>query len=75
MTRPPEPDKLPQMKGRLDRPNQKSDVLHIEYVIIKNTIEDADLYKLEIAKNFYNQHILPLAEYYKIAVTGRKEIN
>lgn len=71
LTRPPEPDKLPQMKGRLDRPNQKLDTLYIEYVLIKNTIEDADLYKLEIAKNFYNQHILPLAEYYRIAVIGK----
>ena len=71
LTRPPEPDKLPQMKGRLDRPNQNSDILHIEYVLIKNTIEDACLYKLEIANNFYGQHILPLAEYYKMAIVGK----
>lgn len=67
LTRPPEPDKLPQMKGRLDRPGQKNDILHLEYVLIKNTIEDVYLYKLEVANNFYGQHILPLAEYYKMA--------
>lgn len=70
LTRPPLPDLLPQIKGRLDRPGQKKSTLHIEYILLKNTIEDADLYKLEIVNNFYGQHILPLAEYYKIAVYG-----
>ena len=72
LSRPPEPDKLPQMKGRLDRPGQKCDLLYLEYVLIKNTIEDMSLYKLEIASNFYGHHILPLAEYYKLAVIGNK---
>ena len=71
LTRPPDPDKLPQMKGRLDRPGQSNNVLNIEYVLIKNTIEDAGLYKLEIARNFYKQHIMPLAEFYKIAVLNK----
>lgn len=72
VTRPPEPDKLPQMKGRLDRPGQKSDKLYIEYVYIDNTIENASLFRLELANNFFNNYILPLAEFYDIA-TGRKQ--
>ena len=68
LTRIPESDKLPQMKGRLDRPGQLENTLNIEYVMIKGTIEDAKLYKLEIANNFYGSHIMPLAEFYKMAV-------
>lgn len=66
LSRPPDPDKLPQIKGRLDRPGQKSNILHIEYILLKDTIEEAGLYKLEIARNFYKQHIIPLAEFYQI---------
>ena len=69
LSRPPEPDKLPQMKGRLDRPGQNSNILHIEYIVLKNTIEEASLYKLEICKNFYGNYIMPLAEYFKVALT------
>ena len=38
LCRPPEPDRLPQMKGRLDRPGQKENELIINYVIIDKTI-------------------------------------
>jgi hypothetical protein len=72
LTKIPESDKLPQMKGRLDRPGQLHDILYLEYIIIKNTIEDAKLYKLEIANNFYGNHIMPLAEYYKLAIMHDK---
>ena len=68
ISRPPEADKLPQMKGRLDRPNQKNDVLNIEYLIFENTIEEAMIFKLEMCKKFHGQYILPLAEFYKMAV-------
>lgn len=71
LTRVPESDKLPQMKGRLDRPGQKSNILYLEYLLITNTVEDANLYKLEVANNFYGNYVLPLAEYYKIAVVGK----
>ena len=70
LTRPPEPDKLSQMKGRLDRPGQTSDILHLEYIILKNTIEEALLYRLEICNSFYKNHILPLADFYDIAVSS-----
>lgn len=68
LTRPPEPDKLPQMKGRLDRPNQQSNELFLEYIVLKNTIEEAGLIRLEICKNFYGNYIMPLAEFFNIAL-------
>ena len=68
VTRPPYPDLLPQMKGRLDRPGQKTDTLQIEYILVKDTIEEALLLRLEMANNFYKNHIMPLAEFYEIAV-------
>lgn len=64
LIKPPEPDKLPQIKGRLDRPGQKSTKLYMEYVVIADTIEEIDLVKLELSNNFYRGHIIPLANYY-----------
>lgn len=64
LLKPPEPDKLPQIKGRLDRPGQNSSKLYIEYITIANTIDQIDLVSLEIANNFYSSHIIPLANYY-----------
>lgn len=71
LTRPPEPDKLPQMKGRLDRPAQQSNELHLEYIVLKDTIEEAGLIRLEICKNFYGNYIMPLAEFFNIATTQK----
>ena len=68
VTRPPEPDKLPQMKGRLDRPGQKDNVLHIKYLLAENTIDEAWLFRLEMANSFYKDHILPLATFYDLAI-------
>lgn len=64
LMKPPEPDKLPQMKGRLDRPGQNSTKLYIEYIVIADTIDEIDLVSLQIANNFYSSHIVPLANYY-----------
>ena len=60
---------MPQMKGRIDRPNQKDNVLYLEYFIIENTIEEASLIRLDIANNFMNAHIMPLAEFYDLALS------
>lgn len=68
ISRPVYPDIIPQMKGRLDRPNQKNNVLYINYFLIKNTIEEAWLIRLEMANNFYKNHIMPLAEFYSLAI-------
>ena len=64
LMKPPEPDKLPQIKGRLDRPGQKSSKLFIEYILIEETIDEIDLISLQVANNFYSSHIIPLANYY-----------
>ena len=76
LTRPPESDKLPQMKGRLDRHGQTSNELYINYILLQDTIEEAGLYKLEIANNFYKNHIVPLAEFYKMTIMNNvKTVN
>jgi hypothetical protein len=74
ITRPPQPDKLDQMKGRLDRPNQKCNILNLEYILVRNTIEEALLIRMEMANNFYKNHIMPLAEFYNIAVNVTKNM-
>lgn len=68
ITRPYYPDKIPQMKGRLDRIKQKSDILHLEYILLKDTIEEAWLIRLEMTNNFYKNHVMPLAEFYNLAI-------
>lgn len=68
LCRPPEPDRLPQMKGRLDRPGQKENELIINYVIIDKTIENGTYLRLDLCNKFYINHIMPLSEYYKIAI-------
>lgn len=73
LTRPPNPDALPQMKGRLDRNGQKDSILYLEYILLKDTIEEALLIRLDMANNFHNSHILPLAEFYKIAIESTKQ--
>jgi hypothetical protein len=62
--KPPEPDKLPQMKGRLDRPEQMATKLYIEYIVIADTIDEIYIISLQIANNFYSSHIIPLVNYY-----------
>lgn len=73
--RPPEPDKLSQIKGRLDRPGQKSKKLYLKYILLKDTIEEAFLLRLEMCNNFYNNYIMPLSEYYNIAINIHDKIN
>jgi hypothetical protein len=63
----PDADKLPQMKGRLDRPGNDKDVLRLELILTKDTIEEASLIRMEMANTFYKQHIMPLAEFYEFA--------
>lgn len=68
LMRPPEPDKLPQIKGRIDRPGQLSKKLSIQYLILKDTIEEASLIRLELCNSFYNNYLMPLAKFYDMAV-------
>ena len=71
VTRPPEPDKLPQMKGRLDRPGQRGTRLTIRFLYVSGTIDEASLFRLELANSFRGTYIMPLAEFYEVAV-GRR---
>jgi hypothetical protein len=81
LLRPPEPDKLSQIMGRLNRPGQKSNNLWMQYVLLENTIEEASLIRLEMCNNFYNNYLMPLAQYYDIAtkiahnIENNEEIN
>jgi hypothetical protein len=69
--RPPEPDKLPQIKGRLDRPGQKRNDLAIHYFYLDETIEKGLVTRLEIASNFYQNYIMPLAQFYKLSLKNQ----
>jgi len=73
ITRPPNPDVLPQMKGRLDRPEQKDDQLSIKFLFVDNTVDNASIFRLELANNFRNHYILPISEYYELAVGKKKK--
>jgi hypothetical protein len=68
LLRPPEPDKLPQIKGRLDRPGQDNMKLTISYVLLKNTIEEAGPIRIEMCNGFYNNYLMPLTEFYDMAI-------
>lgn len=72
LMRPPMPDMLPQIKGRLDRPGQKKNELNIQYVLVKDTIEEGGLVRLEACNKFYGNYLMPLAEFYEIAVKHGK---
>ncbi|AGF85442.1 helicase family protein [Moumouvirus goulette] len=66
--RPPTPDTLPQIKGRLSRPGQKSDNLYLEYFVLKNTIDEGLILRMNIASKFLHQYIMPLSKFYDISV-------
>jgi hypothetical protein len=70
--RPPPPDKLPQIKGRLDRPGQNKDDLFVEYFILKDTIEEGLILRLNIASAFLQKYIMPLAKFYDVSVNYKK---
>lgn len=69
--RPTQPDLLPQIKGGLDRPRQKSNNLRIEYFIIANTIEEILITRLGIAKQFTTTYIMPMAKFYQISINHK----
>jgi len=73
--RPPAPDKLPQIKGRLDRPGQTTDDLFIEYFILKDTIEEGLILRMNIASQFIHRYIMPLAKFYDISVNYQKYLD
>lgn len=72
--RPPQPDKLSQIQGRLDRFGQKSDYLNVEYFVLKNTIEEGLILRMNIASQFLQKYIMPLSKFYDISVNYEKYI-
>ena len=70
--RPPPSDLLPQIKGRLDRYGQKFNDLFIEYFILKDTIEEGLIIRLNIASQFIQKYIMPLAKFYDVSVNYKK---
>lgn len=73
--RPPQPDKLPQIKGRLDRPGNKFNNLFIEYFVLKDTIEMGLILRLNIASQFVQKYIMPLAKFYDISIHYQKYLD
>jgi len=66
--RPPVPDKLPQMKGRLDRPGQKAEQLRCEFFYLKDTIEYGLVLRMSIANNFLDRYIMPLSTFFQMSL-------
>lgn len=69
--RPPCPDLVPQIKGRLDRPGQTNNYLNIHYFMIDKSIELGLERRMNIANNFNYKYIMPLAEFYKISLSNQ----
>jgi len=63
-------DIIIQQKGRLDRPGQQKNILNIDYILVENTIDEAWKLKYEMTNNFYKNYLLPLTEFYKIAINS-----
>lgn len=70
--RPPPPDLIPQIKGRLDRPGNSETQLYIEYFVLKNTIEQGLVLRMNIAASFIQKYIMPLSKFYDISVNYEK---
>jgi hypothetical protein len=68
ITRPVEPDLVPQMKGRLARPGQREAELRWIWMVIEQTIEQAKLERNQMADKFHSEHIMPLASFYRRAI-------
>ena len=68
ITRPVEPDLVPQMKGRLGRPGQQNTRLRWIWMVADDTIESAKLERNQMAERFHDEHIVPLASFYARAV-------
>ena len=62
------PDKVDQIKGRLDRPGQQLDKLQLEYFILKDTIEEGLIIRLNMCSQFVKNYIMPLSKFYDISV-------
>ena len=69
ISRPVEPDLVPQMRGRLARPGQQHHQLRWIWMVIERTIEQAKLERNQMAEKFHDEHIMPLASFYRRALS------
>lgn len=70
--RPPVPDTIPQIKGRLDRPGQTKLTLHVEYFVLADTIEMGLVLRMNIVSQFVHKYIMPLSKFYELSVNYRE---
>ena len=63
--RPTAGDHLEQMKGRVDRPGQKSKELLLVVMVCEHTIEEAKFSNIRLAGNFFREFIAPVATKYR----------
>jgi len=68
------PDKIVQVKGRLDRPGNEKNELHIEYFVFKNTIDEGLIIRMNMCSQFVKAHIMPLSKFYDVSVHHKKYI-
>ena len=70
LCRPPPPDLLPQMQGRLDRPGQKNTDLQLHYFLLADTIEEGLVLRMAAAAQFGREYMMPLTVFYRISLQG-----
>lgn len=77
VTRPAPGDIMEQMKGRIDRPGQACDLLLLDIVFAKNTIEAAEAANIRLCGNFVREYLKPISNEFKLKaleVDGAKQI-
>jgi hypothetical protein len=68
ITRPVDPDLVPQMRGRLGRPGQQNTALRWVWMVAEGTLEEAKLERNRMAERFHWEYVMPLAEFFEVAV-------
>jgi len=46
--------------------------MHLEYFVLKNTIEEGLILRMNIASQFIHKYIMPLAKFYDISINYQK---
>jgi len=70
VTQPVTGDFLEQMKGRIDRPGQVHDTLHLSFVYAKDTIQEFQLANLNICNGFVKQYLMPYSQAFQTMALG-----
>lgn len=70
LLRPPRPDLLPQIQGRLDRPGQQREDLEVHYYLFGDTVEEGLVLRMRAAEQFGAEYMMPLTQFYGLALRG-----